>query len=336
GESADGSWKQVRLNNAISGWCSGKYLLALPGNPPPFEPTSDKGQFRVSADLLHLRKGPGVGYASIDLLRKGTIVESSGPTADLEWLQVRLADGQNGWCSSSYLYCLGGLENDPANKTTMGFHRCITNKITIYSGPLTSTAVLTSLVEEETVNVLEVIGDGEWKKVVTARGLIGWCDPKYLVSLGEVALLQENEEFPWMPVAFNDLGQRELPGPKDNPRIQEYMASTNLSEYSSLPDETDWCAAFVNWTIEQTGISTTGWATVYPWMTWGDEIKTPRRGCVVTFRWDGGGQHVAFYLGECGDHIRAIGGNQSDAVWIKSYPKRNVVNYRIPKGWVKA
>ncbi|NOY98971.1 MAG: TIGR02594 family protein [Chloroflexi bacterium] len=334
GSSPDGNWKQVRLNSGLVGWCSSKYLFSLGPDKPPFEPDPTTGQFRVTAQALHLRAGPATNHESIGLLKQDEIVAAVDSSADKSWYQVRTENGLVGWCAGEYLYCLGGIESDARdNASATGFHRCITNTLKLYAGPDAATTVLAQLTQEETVNVLEISADGKWKKSVTVRGLIGWCEPKYLVSLGETATLREDEEFPWMPIAFNDLGLREFPGAPNNPRILEYMASTNLREYPFLPDETEWCAAFVNWCVEQAGIEPTGWATVYPWMAWGEEIKTPRRGCVVTFEWDDGGQHVAFYLGECGDRVRALGGNQSNAVWIKSYPKRNVVNYRIPKGW---
>ena len=334
GQSADGSWKQIQLNDGRVGWCSGKYLRMLPNETPPFEPDPDKGQFLVTADLLHFRKSAAKDAESLALLPKDTLVDALDSTPDQLWQKVQLSDGRIGWCASEYLYCLGGIDSLIQNESTAtGFHRCLANTLNVYVEANTTSAIVAQLIHEETVNVLKISDDRQWKKVITAHGLLGWCQPTYLVSLGEVAIEKESEEFPWMPIAFSDLGVREAPGAPSNPRILEYMASTNLREYPYLPDETDWCAAFVNWNVEQAGIESTGWATVYPWMAWGDEIKTPRRGCVVTFQWDDGGQHVAFYLGECGDHIRALGGNQSNAVWIKSYPKRNVVNYRIPKNW---
>lgn len=331
--SSDGLWLQIRLANGLIGWASSKYLQSLGEPPPPFEPAPASGQYRVSVDSLYLRDGAGTDHPTIGLMQKDTLLTALSASSDGTWKEVQLESGQVGWCASEYLYCLGGVES-PADETDLlGFHRNLANVLSFYSGANLETPVIGELSWEETVNVLEISTDGKWKKIVTARGLIGWCEPKYLVSLGERAVLKENEEFPWMPIAFNDLGLREFAGAPNNPRILEYMASTNLRDFPYLPDETEWCAAFVNWNVEQAGIEATGWATVYPWMAWGNEIKTPRRGCVVNFQWDDGGQHTAFYLSECGNRVRALGGNQSGAVWIKSYPKRNVINYRIPKNW---
>ena len=331
--SADGKWRQIRLNSGEIGWSSCKYLSSLGPEKPPFEPDPEAGQFRVTTESLHLRLGPNTGYESVGMLKKGEIVTAIEPSPDKKWFQIQRSGGEIGWCASDYLYCLGGIETPAGETNTTGFHRCIINILDLHAEANQDAEIVGQLTQEETVDVLEISQDEVWKKITAARGLIGWCEGKYLTPLGNAAELQPDEEFPWMPIAFNDLGLREFPGAPNNPRILEYMASTNLRDYPFLPDETEWCAAFVNWCIEQAGIEATGWATVSPWMAWGEEIKEPLRGCVVTFQWDDGGQHVAFYLGECGDHLRALGGNQSNAVWIKSYPKKNVVNYRIPKDW---
>jgi hypothetical protein len=55
----------------------------------------------------------------------------------------------------------------------------------------------------------------------------------------------------------------------------------------------------------------------------------PKRGAVTTFLWDDGWAHVSFLLGEIGNYVVCLGGNQSDAVWISVYHKKYVTSYRI-------
>jgi len=74
-----------------------------------------------------------------------------------------------------------------------------------------------------------------------------------------MVIQQQNEEFPYIPVAFAEFGIREIPGNHHNPRILEYIRSTDLAKYPSLPDETDWCAAFVNWCVEKVGFPSTNY-----------------------------------------------------------------------------
>ena len=54
------------------------------------------------------------------------------------------------------------------------------------------------------------------------------------------------------------------------------------------------------------------------------------RGCVLTFRWEDGWDHISFYLGEVGNYVVCLGGNQGDAVWISVYHKKYITGFRIP------
>ncbi len=335
--SADGRWLKIRRANGLTGWCFVKYLERISGPSVPPEPATDSEthHYRVTAYALHLRAGAGIHHPVIGYLRRGDVVTYLGYTPQGKWMRVRRADGTTGWCSARYLIKVDKPpvspppQVDDLDKT--GLHRVTCEVLALHRGPGEDEETIGQLVFEQVVDVLEISPERAWKHVVTARGQIGWSDTRYLDSLGDLAELQPDEEFPWMPIAFAELGMREFPGSPDNPRILEYLMSTSLREYPySLPDETDWCAAFVNWCVEQAGVEGTGSALVAPWRRWGRPLQTPRRGCIVTFRWEDGGQHVAFYLGERGDRVFALGGNQSDAVWVKSYPTRYVTDYRAP------
>src|SRR4051794_27259531 len=64
------------------------------------------------------------------------------------------------------------------------------------------------------------------------------------------------EEYEWIKVARRELGQREVPGLGDNPRIVVYLKAANVGP-ANLHDETPWCASFVCWCLEQSGIRST-------------------------------------------------------------------------------
>lgn len=134
----------------------------------------------------------------------------------------------------------------------------------------------------------------------------------------------------WMEIAFKELGQSELPGPKDNPRIIEYQKATTLKETG---DEVPWCACLTGWCLKEAGIEPTGSAAARSYLNWGETLFKPKFGCVVVLKrgnssWTG---HVGFYFGEDGDKIRLLGGNQGDKVSIASFPKSSVLGYRWPK-----
>lgn len=53
--------------------------------------------------LLNMRAGPGVSYAILDSLPRGTVVQLLGRNSGSSWAKVRLASGAEGWMSTRYL-----------------------------------------------------------------------------------------------------------------------------------------------------------------------------------------------------------------------------------------
>ena len=182
------------------------------------------------------------------------------------------------------------------------------------------------LYQDEIVQGISVSGDEYWYKIRTAAGLEGWSSHKFLVVYdGDIV----DEEFPWMPVALQEIGVKEYAGAADNPRIVEYLSSTALGSEDLSNDETPWCSAFVNWCVVKAGYEGTDSAWAKSWLNWGMELETPRRGCIAVFSRNEGG-HVAFFIGESSSGIKVLGGNQSDAVKISTYPTSRLLSYRIP------
>jgi uncharacterized protein (TIGR02594 family) len=139
--------------------------------------------------------------------------------------------------------------------------------------------------------------------------------------------------FPWMEYAFQELDTREVAGRRDNPRIQEYLATVNLGR---AHDETPWCSAFANWCMRQAQIQGTGRANARSWLTWGEAnvcLATPCFGA-VTILWRGqprGWQgHVAFFVGPWQGRISLLGGNQGNSVSIREYDPDRLLGYRWP------
>ncbi|HEX9946172.1 MAG TPA: TIGR02594 family protein [Allosphingosinicella sp.] len=136
---------------------------------------------------------------------------------------------------------------------------------------------------------------------------------------------------PWYEVALRELaaGVAEREGGED-PRILEYLATcSDLEEGEAERDSTPWCSAFVNWCLAQSGLKGTdsGWART--WAEWGEPIDPPRPGAVAVWargRTSGDAPvitgHVGFLVEDLGDSLLVLGGNQSDSVSLKTYPKR--------------
>lgn len=135
---------------------------------------------------------------------------------------------------------------------------------------------------------------------------------------------------PWYQIALRELdaGIAES-GSGDDPRILEYLATcSDLEEGEWGRDSTPWCSAFVNWCLGKAGIEGTdsGWAR--SWAEWGQPVDAPRLGALAV--WARGRDsanapvrtgHVAFLVEDLGDGLLVLGGNQSDRVCLKAYPK---------------
>jgi len=131
------------------------------------------------------------------------------------------------------------------------------------------------------------------------------------------------------------LGVREIPGPRNNPRIAMYHQTT---KGGAMPDETAWCSSFVNFCVEQAGLRGTDskWALSWHDQSWNDNVTaSPKEGDVVVFHRDGpsgSGGHVGFWISQSDDKIRVLGGNQGNTISIANFPKDGMIGqtrYRL-------
>jgi uncharacterized protein (TIGR02594 family) len=284
----------------------------------------------VTTDTLNYRSGPGEGYPITGQVHRDEMVVYLSASPDWKWVNFKTSSNMIGWASSKYLTesndLLAASEDYPAT----GLHRALSDVIPMRSEPNESAFEVAPMRFNRIVKVDAISPDGKWKHCTNAWGEAGWYPIERLAKLGDAVIQQSKEEFPWLPIAYAEFGTREIPGAKHNPRIVEYLMSTDLAQkYPSLPDETDWCAGFVNWCIEKAGLPSTNSALVNPWKVWGKGSNPPKRGAVTTFLWDDGWAHISFYLGEVGNYVICLGGNQSDAVWFSVYHKKYVTSYRV-------
>ena len=325
--SSNGGWAQVQKANGVIGWASIKYLTRVP--PPPIA-DSTNSQMIVTVDTLNVRSGPGTGHSIISRVHRGDRLTFLSATPDWGWINIKTNDDKTGWCSAKYLKDNNDLLAPPEDYPATGFHRALSDDLSMREGPDNHYPAVAEMKFNRVVNVDGISEDGKWKHCTNAWGESGWYPIERLAPLGEVAIQKSDEEFPWLPVVYAEFGTREIPGPQNNPRIFEYFKSTGLDQkYPYIPDETDWCAAFVNWCIKKVGLPPNGSPYANPWRNWGKESPEPKRGAVTTFLWDDGYAHVSFYLGEIGNYAVCLGGNQSDAVWFAVYHKKFVTSYRI-------
>lgn len=141
-------------------------------------------------------------------------------------------------------------------------------------------------------------------------------------------------------IAQRFVGVKEAPGVASNPII---LAMLRLDQSWPGSDDVPWCAAFVSWIAWLLRLPRSKSLAARSWLGIGvpvslDEAKVGFD--VVVFKRGSGPQpgpevldasgHVAFFAGlsQQKDRVLVLGGNQSDAVTMSSFPTADVLGVR--------
>ena len=132
---------------------------------------------------------------------------------------------------------------------------------------------------------------------------------------------------PWIDVAVEEMN-KDISETGDNPEILKYFDYTQLKgTLASQTDKTAWCAAFVNFCLENSGIEGSNHAAVYTFKTWGQSYSIPQFGSIAIMNYS----HVGFVVGRNKDgRLIILGGNQNDAVNLSPNSTNNVLKYVYP------
>lgn len=135
----------------------------------------------------------------------------------------------------------------------------------------------------------------------------------------------------WLTAAKQNLGVREIVGPKHNPTIMGWLS--RLKSWIK-DDETPWCGTFVAAMMQEAGLP---YPKEFPrartWADYGSNLRADRiaPGAILVFSRQGGG-HVGFYVGEDKTFYHVLGGNQGNSVSVVSIAKARCIAIRWPKG----
>lgn len=138
----------------------------------------------------------------------------------------------------------------------------------------------------------------------------------------------------WMTIAQRELGQREIAGPRSNPRIIEYFKVAKAGWAVDRGDEVPWCSGFACFVMERAGYISPRSLRARDWLAWGTApIGDPPVGAITILSRgdDPNAGHVGFLVGadERG-WLQILGGNQSNAVTIQSFDPGRVLGFRLP------
>ncbi|GAG37317.1 unnamed protein product [marine sediment metagenome] len=126
------------------------------------------------------------------------------------------------------------------------------------------------------------------------------------------------------------LGTREIAGKKHNPTIVTMLRHVGIRWGG---DETPWCAAFVNWVLNDAGVDGTSSAMARSFSRWGDSVPLAKAlpgDVAVLWRKDpkSSSGHVGFIQSVTDRHVTLLGGNQGNRVSSKRYPLRRLLGVR--------
>lgn len=118
-------------------------------------------------------------------------------------------------------------------------------------------------------------------------------------------------------------GTKEQPGTTSNPEIISWARELGLYPAIYSTDAIPWCGLGMAIAAKRAGWARPAnplWAL--NWQNFGrPRTGGPLLGDVMVFRRDGGGGHVATYVGEDETHWHILGCNQTDQVCIIRWPK---------------
>lgn len=137
---------------------------------------------------LNVRSGPGTSHSIIAVINLGNQVELLGRNLTANWLKIRLANGGQGWVSSSFLSTSYPLANLPIQlegtvgqaPTTSATGTVVAYKLNVRYGPGVGYDILTILSRGQVVSLSQRNAAGNWIKVTLTNGQQGWVNGSYL------------------------------------------------------------------------------------------------------------------------------------------------------------
>lgn len=135
---------------------------------------------------------------------------------------------------------------------------------------------------------------------------------------------------PWIEIAKTQIGTREIPGPKHEPKIVSWWKK--IFRGGIKDDETPWCAAFVGAMLESVDVPSSRFESAASYRKWGQPCLRPIYGAIVVMSRPGG-NHVGFCVGrDNGGNVAVLGGNQNNEVSVALFPISRIDSWRWPNG----
>lgn len=177
--STSGSWTKIKFGSG-TGYVSSQYLKG--GSSLPSATTN---QTRVTTTAVNLRKGPGLSYAKIRVLARGTGVTLTGK-ASRGYTEVKHGS-TTGWIASQYLQRGTGL---PAITGT----RVATADLLIRTTSGSNYKVVGEVPKGATVSITGTVQNG--RAQIIYRNAVRWVTAKYLSTPANPGPITNNPNLP--------------------------------------------------------------------------------------------------------------------------------------------
>lgn len=137
---------------------------------------------------------------------------------------------------------------------------------------------------------------------------------------------------PWMAEMHRRMGLNEV---RDNAALTAFL---KLGRFLGNPKDLPWCGDAVESCVAKTLPreplpSNPFWAQA--WRNFGVDAGGPVVGAIGVIRWSGSSGHVGFVAGVSGDRVNLLGGNQSNAINVSSFPRDKFIAFRWPTTFPK-
>lgn len=133
----------------------------------------------------------------------------------------------------------------------------------------------------------------------------------------------------WVTLAHTYIGIKEIKGSSHESKILELWKAMKLGGIKN--DEIPWCAGFVGGILEMSGIMSSRADSAKSYLNWGIGLEQPLFGSIAVLERGKTFGHVGFVVGyDDKNNLLLLGGNQDDAVNIRSFALDRVISYRWP------
>ncbi len=139
-------------------------------------------------------------------------------------------------------------------------------------------------------------------------------------------------DLPWIAEGKKHLGEKEIPGKQNNPKIVAWGKAAGIGWWNN--DDDAWCAVFVGGMLAACGLPTTSSALARSYLSYGVRLdpKRPVVGAIVIFPRGSSkvSGHVGFISKVNATTVEVLNGNSTDKVRYTTFSRASIIGLAWP------